>query len=77
MAAPFDEGYPRSTVAALDPGLIHTVSLDHADHEAGGEHRIELQGRRPDGAIEDDERFEEADALDDAESHHQLAGGRD
>ena len=76
MAGPYDEGYPRSSEADLDsdPGL--SESLDEADREAGDEHRVALEGRRPDGSVEDEERFEDADGIDDAESHHQLAGGR-
>jgi hypothetical protein len=77
-AGPDDEGYPRSSQADLDPGPDPGLSesLDDADRAAGDEHRVALEGRRPDGSIEDEERFEDADGVDDAESRHQLAGGR-
>lgn len=76
MAGPDDEGYPRSSEADLDPDPGLSESLEDADRAAGDEHRVALEGRRPDGAIEDEERFEDADRVDDAESRHQLAGGR-
>jgi len=44
--------------------------------EAGQEQRFTREGRRPDGSVEDDERLEDADAIDDVESRHELAGGR-
>ncbi len=76
MAGPFDEGYPPSSEADLDPGPDLTESLDDADRDARAEHHFAPEGRRPDGSIEDEERFEDADRVDDANSHHQLAGGR-
>ena len=76
MAGPFNEGYPPSSEADLDPGADVTESLEDADRDARSEHRFAPEGRRPDGAIEDEERFEDADRVDDANSHHQLAGGR-
>lgn len=77
MAGPFDQGYSPSSAADLDPGPDLTESLANADRDASDEHRFAPEGRRPDGSIEDEERFEDADAVDDADSHHQLAGGRD
>ena len=44
--------------------------------EAGQEQHVTREGRRPDGSVEDDERLEDADAIDDVESRHELAGGR-
>lgn len=73
----FDAGYPASSEADLDPGPQLAESLEDADRDAGDEHRFTPDGRRPDGSIEDEERFEDADRVDDADSHHQLAGGRD
>ena len=75
-AGPYDEGYPRSSEADLDPDPGLSESLEDADRAAGDEHRVALEGRRPDGGIEDEERFEDTDGVDDAESRHQLAGGR-
>jgi hypothetical protein len=71
-----DDGYPRSSEADLDPGPDLSESLEDADRAAGDEQRVTPQGRRPDESIEDDERFEDADGVDDQESRHQLAGGR-
>jgi len=78
MANPYDEGYPPSAEADLDlgPGPGLSESLEEADREVGDEHRIGPEGRRPDGSIEDEDRFEDADRVDDAEFRHQLAGGR-
>jgi len=72
----YDDGYPGSADADLDPGPNLTESLDAADRATGQEHRVAPSGQRPDGSIEDEERFEDADEVDDAESLHQLAGGR-
>jgi hypothetical protein len=69
IAGPYDEGYPRSSEADLDPDPGLSASLDEADRAAGDEHRVGPEGRRPDESIE-------ADGVDDAESRHQLAGGR-
>jgi hypothetical protein len=71
-----DEGYPQSSEADLDPGPDLSESLGDADRAAGDEHRAAPEGRRPDESIEDEERFEDADGVDDEESRHQLAGGR-
>ena len=70
------DGYPRSSEADLDPGLSLTESLDDADRAMGQEQRFTPEGQRPDCSIEDDERFEESDGVDDADSRHELAGGR-
>jgi hypothetical protein len=75
-ADPDEEGYPQSSEADLDPGPGPSESLGDADRAAGDEHRVAPEGRRPDGSVEDEERFEDADGVDDAESRHQLAGGR-
>ena len=64
---PYDEGYPRSSEADLDPGPDVSESLDDADRVAGDEQRAVPQGRRPDGSTEADDPFEDAD---DAESRH-------
>jgi hypothetical protein len=72
----YNEGYPRSSESDLDPGPDLTQTLDEADRAASEEQRFAPEGRRPDGSIEDEERFEDADEVDDAESRHQLAGGR-
>jgi hypothetical protein len=76
MAGPYDEGYPPSTEADLDPGSGLNEPLEEADREVGDEHRTGPEGRRPDGSLEDEDRFEDADRVDDAEFLHQLAGGR-
>lgn len=70
MAGPFDEGYPLSSEADLDPGPDLGESLDEADREAGNEQRSVPEGPRPDGSIEDEERFEgsgDADEVVEAE----------
>ena len=79
MAEPYDEGYPSSSLADLDPGPDLSESLDEADREAGGEQRFVPEGRRADDSVEDEDRGDDAhdaDALDDAESRHHLSGGR-
>lgn len=76
MSGPYDEGYPPSTEADLDPGPGLSEPLEEADREVGDEHRTGPEGRRPDGSLEDEDRFEDADRVDDAEFRHQLAGGR-
>ena len=72
----YDDGYPRSSEADLDPGSSLTESLDDADRAMGQEQRFTPEGQRPDCSVEDDERFEESDGVDDADSRHELAGGR-
>jgi hypothetical protein len=54
MAGEFDEGYPRSSEADLDPGPDLGESLDEADREAGNEQRHVPEGSRPDESIEDE-----------------------
>ena len=78
MADPYDEGYPASAEADLDPGrgVGLQESLEDADREVGDEHRIGPDGRRPDASIEDEDRFDDGDRVDDPEFRHQLAGGR-
>jgi hypothetical protein len=59
---PSDEGYPRSSKADLDPGPDVSESLDDADRVASDEHRVVLEGRRPDGATDDEDRSEDAES---------------
>jgi hypothetical protein len=67
---PYNEGYPRSSEADLDPGPDLGESLDDADRAASDEHRVVPERRRPGGAANYEDRFEDADDLDDAESRH-------
>lgn len=64
---PYDEGYPRSSEADLDPGPDLSESLDDADRAASDEQRVVPEDRRPDGSTDDEDRSEDAD---DAESRH-------
>ena len=64
---PYDEGYPRSSEADLDPGPDVSESLDDADRVASDEQRVGPQGPRPDGSTDAEDQFEDAD---DAESPH-------
>ena len=64
---PYDEGYPRSSEADLDPGPDLSQSLDDADRATSDEQRVAPQGRRPDGSTGAADPFEDAD---DAESRH-------
>ena len=64
---PYDEGYPRSSEADLDPGPDLSESLDDADRAASNEQRVVPKDRRPDGSTDEEDRFGEAD---DAESRH-------
>jgi hypothetical protein len=64
---PYDEGYPRSLEADLDPTPGQSQSLDDADREASNEQRVVLEDRRPDGSTDDEGRFEDTG---DAESRH-------
>jgi len=66
---PYKEGYPRSSEADLDPGPDRSESLDDADRAACDEHRVVPERRRP-GAVNDEDRSDYADDLDDAESRH-------
>ncbi len=63
----YNEGYPRSSEADLDPGPDRSESLEEADRVARDEHRVVLVGRRPGGSTHDKNRFEDAD---DVESQH-------
>ena len=65
---PYDEGYPRSSEADLDPGPDPSESLADADRVASDEHRVVPGGRRPDGLTTDEDRYEDADDGDDAGS---------
>lgn len=51
---PYDEGYPRSSAADLDPGPDLSESLDDADRVASDEHRVVPDGRRL-GQLTDEE----------------------
>jgi hypothetical protein len=63
---PYDEGYPPSNAADLDPGPDPSESLDYADRVAGDEHRVVMEGRQPD-RLTDDDRYEDVDG---SESRH-------
>lgn len=58
---PYDEGYPRSSEADLDPGPDLSESLDDADRAASDEQRVVPKDRRPDRST-DDEDAEEAES---------------
>jgi hypothetical protein len=64
---PHDEGYPRSSVADLDPGPDLSEFLGEADLVASDEHRVVPEHQRHDGTDNED-RFDDADDIDDAES---------
>ncbi len=64
---PYDEGYPRSSEADLDPGPDASESLDYADRVVSDEHRVAVQGRRPEPSRDDENRYGN---VDDAESRH-------
>ena len=66
----YNEGYPRSSDADLDPGPDVRESLDDADRVASDEHRVVAEHRRPGGATNDEDGFDDADDVDDAESRH-------
>jgi len=66
---PYEEGYPRSSAADLDPGPDLSESLDDADRAASDEHRVVLQGRQLDQSTEDI-RYDDADDADEGESRH-------
>lgn len=67
---PYDEGYPRSSEADLDPGADASESLDYADRMVSDEHRVAVHGRRLEPPGNDENRYEDADDVDDAESRH-------
>jgi len=58
---PFDEGYPRSSVADLDPGPEVSESLDEADLVASDEHRVVPEHQRQDESADDDDPFDDVD----------------
>ena len=58
---PYDEGYPRSLEADLDPGPGQSQSLEDADREASNEQRVVLDDRRTDGSTDSEGRFEGTD----------------
>ena len=60
----YSEGYPRSSEADLDPGPYRSESLDDADRVARGEHRVVLEGRRPDASTDDENRIGDADDVE-------------
>jgi hypothetical protein len=64
----FDEGYPRSSEADLDPGPDPSQSLEEADVVASDEHRVTLEHQRHNRPTDDADRFEDADSAGDAES---------
>jgi hypothetical protein len=68
MPDPSDEGYPLSTKADLDPGPDLNESLDDADRMASDEHRVVPKGQRPDASTADEDRLEDAEDGDNAES---------
>lgn len=76
MGNPYDEGYPPSGKADLDPGPGLSESLDEADREVSDEHRTRPEGRLPDGSIEEEDRLEDAGQADDPELHHHAESGR-
>jgi hypothetical protein len=65
---PYDEGYPSSSEADLDPGPDSSESLDYADRVASAEHRVAVQGVRLELSGNEEHRYEDADDVDDAES---------
>jgi hypothetical protein len=67
---PYNEGYPRSSEADLDPGPDLSESLEDADRVTSDEHRVVPERRRPGGAANDEDRFDDADDVDDADSLH-------
>ena len=76
MGDPYDDGYPPSGKADLDPGPTLSESLDEADREVGDEHRTRPEGRLADGSIEDEEHFDDDDQVDDPELHRHAGIGR-
>lgn len=78
MTDQYDEGYPESAAEDLDPGDDVVESLDDADRELSAAHTVEPEGRRPEGAVQDEDRLEDAhdaDEVDDAESREHIQGG--
>ena len=64
---PHDERYPPSSLADLDPGPDLSESLNEADLVASDEHRVVQEHQRHAGT-DDEDRFDDADDIDDAES---------
>jgi hypothetical protein len=62
----YDDGYPRSSEADLDPGSDVSESLADADLAASDEHRVAPE-RRQDGSFTNEDGFANADDVDDAE----------
>lgn len=58
---PLDEGYPRSSVADLDPGPEVSESLDEADLVASDEHRVVPDHQRQGESADDDDPFDDVD----------------
>jgi hypothetical protein len=52
---PYDEGYPRSSEADLDPGPDLSGSLDDADLVASDEHRFVPEHHRPEAPLDTDD----------------------
>lgn len=62
----YNEGYPRSSDADLDPGPDVRETLDHADRVASNEHRVVDERRRVDDPTNSEDQFEDVDDIDDA-----------
>jgi hypothetical protein len=52
---PYDEGYPRSSEADLDPGPDLSGSLDDADLVASDEHRVAQEHHRHEAPLDTDD----------------------
>ena len=64
---PHDEGYPRSTVADLDPGPTRANPSKKPISSRSHEHRVVPEHQRHD-RTDNEDRFDDADDIDDAES---------
>ena len=60
---PYDEGYPRSSEADLDPGPDRSESLEEADRVASDEHRVVSVGQRAGESRDGETSFEDADDI--------------
>jgi hypothetical protein len=60
----YNEGYPRSSEADLDPGPERCESLEEADLVISDEHRVVLVGRGAGGSRDDETSFEDADDVE-------------
>jgi hypothetical protein len=67
MPDPYDEGYPPSSEADLDPGPDLRESLDEADRGVRDEQRSMRESRGHEALTDDEDRIEDTD---DAESRH-------